>query len=135
MKLTKVNIIKTIENAQALIETDKQISPALKAMFQLLLILITLLAERLSLNSANSSKPPSTDPNRRKGKKDKEDKNKRKPGGQPGHNGRNLGLIDNPDHIIPLKLDKRTLPRGHYQEVSSGPQQMVVNSYQNSNSM
>jgi len=112
VKLTKVNVTKTIADATALLEKEEQMSPALKVMFQLLLTLITLLAERLSLNSSNSSKPPTTDPNRKKKKKDK-DGNKRNPGGQPGRNGTNLKPADDPDEIIPIKLDKRTLPRNN----------------------
>jgi transposase len=122
VKLTKVNVTKTIEEATALLETEKGLSPALKAMFQLLLTLITLLAERLSLNSSNSSKPPSTDPNRKKRKKNG---NKRNPGGQLGRNGSNLEPVDNPDTIIPIKLDKRTLPRGEYHEVGFEARQVI----------
>ena len=93
-------------------------------MFQLLLTLITLLAERLSLNSSNSSKSPSTDPNRKKKKKGN-DGNKRNPGGQPGRNGTTLEPLDDPDEIIPIKLDKRTLPRGDYHEVGFEKRQVV----------
>lgn len=66
MKVDKLSIAKTISNAKELIEADKQLSPALKAMFETLLIIITLLTAKLVLNSKNSSKPPSTDPNRNK---------------------------------------------------------------------
>jgi transposase len=125
MKLTKVNITKTIADATALLEKERQMSPALKAMFQLLLMLITLLAERLSLNSSNSSKPPSSDPNRKKKKKNTEG-NSRKPGGQPGRNGSNLEPVDDPDEIIPIKLDKRTLPHGEeYHDVGFEARQVV----------
>ena len=124
MKLTKVNVTKTIEDATALLEKEKRISPALKVMFQLLLTLITLLAERLSLNSGNSSKPPSVDPNRKKKKKGK-DGNKRNPGGQPGRNGTTLEPVDDPDDIISIKLDKRTLPRGEYHDVGFEARQIV----------
>jgi hypothetical protein len=34
-------------------------------MFEILILVITLLANRLNLNSTNSSKPPSSDPNRK----------------------------------------------------------------------
>ena len=124
VKITKLNIAKTITDATALLEQEKGISPALKAMFQLLLTLITLLAERLSLNSSNSSKPPSTDPNRKKKKKNKPG-NKRNPGGQPGRNGTHLEPVEDPDTIIPLKLDKRTLPRGQYEEVGFESRQVI----------
>ncbi len=124
MKLTKVNVTKTIADATDLLEQEKGMSPALKTMFQLLLTLITLLAERLSLNSSNSSKPPSTDPNRKKKKKDN-DGNKRNPGGQPGRNGTTLEPVDEPDEIILIKLDKRTLPRGEYRDVGFEARQII----------
>ena len=125
MKLTNLNVTKTIEEVTTLLEKEKRISPVLKAAIQLLLTVVTLLAERLSLNSSNSSKPPSSDPNRKKRKKNNKDGNKRKPGGQPGRNGTNLEPVEDPDNIIPLKLDKRTLPRGQYQEIGFEARQVV----------
>lgn len=119
-----MSITKTIADATALLEQEKIASPSLKAMFQLLLTLITLLAERLSLNSRNSSKPPSSDPNRKKKRKTKNG-NKRKPGGQLGRNGTNLEPVNDPDTIIPVKLDKRTLPRGQYHDVGFEARQVV----------
>lgn len=124
MKLTKVNVTKTIADATTLLEQEEQISPALRTMFQLLLTLITLLAERLSLNSSNSSIPPSKDLNRKKKKKGNGG-NKRNPGGQPGRNGTTLDPVDEPDEIIPIKLDKRTLPRGAYREVGFEARQII----------
>jgi transposase len=41
-------------------------------MFEMLLMIISLLAGKLGLNSQNSSKPPSTDPNRKKRSEAKE---------------------------------------------------------------
>jgi hypothetical protein len=38
-------------------------SAGTKSMFEILILVITLLANRLNLNSTNSSKPPSSDPN------------------------------------------------------------------------
>jgi len=49
MKIEKLNITDTINNARALLEKDKQASPALKAMFEMLLTIIMLLGSRLSL--------------------------------------------------------------------------------------
>lgn len=123
MKSDKVNITETVESARKLLETDKQISPALRAMFEMLLMIITLLAGKLGLNSQNSSKPPSTDPNRKK--KAASNKGNNKPGGQPGRVGKNLELIDNPDTIIPIKLDKRRLPKGDYHEVGFESRQVI----------
>lgn len=105
-----------------MLEEDKQISPGLRAMFEMLLILVVMLAGRLGLNSKNSSNPPSTDPNRKKKKKT----NKGKPGGQPGRIGKNLSPVENPDVVELIKLDKRRLPRGMtYHDVGYESRQVV----------
>jgi transposase len=82
-------------------------------MFEILILVITLLANRLNLNSTNSSKPPSSDPNREKKPKPKTGKNK---GGQKGHVGTTLKKVDDPDVIEPIKIDRRTLPDGSFQD-------------------
>jgi transposase len=59
------------------------------------------LENQLSKNSQNSSKPPSTD-NPYKDKpepKNLRKKTKRKVGGQEGHKGHNLKMVETPDHI------------------------------------
>ena len=43
-------------------------------MVEVLVVLITLLVSRLNLNSSNSSKPPASDPNRKRVRKAKGDK-------------------------------------------------------------
>src|SRR5271154_212838 len=120
--IDKLNITETLEQARRLLESDQQISPALKAMFEMLLMIIALLAGRLGLNSKNSSKPPSTDSN---GKKKTRQKGDKKPGGQPGRTGKNLEPVDNPDRIIPLKLDRRQLPQGDYYELAFESRQVI----------
>lgn len=123
VKITKLKITDTINNARKLLETDKQISPALKAMMEMLLMIVALLAGRLSLSSDNSSKPPSSDQNREKKKKDKD--SQKKPGGQPGRTGVNLKPVADPDKIVSIKLDKRSLPRSDYREVGFEARQVV----------
>ena len=63
---------------------------------------ITALEIRLGLNSNNSSKPPSTNsPFTPNTKKDSTANNpKRKSGGQKGHEGKNLKMVEHPDKII-----------------------------------
>lgn len=125
MTLSKINITQTLDNARQLLATDKKISPALRAMFEMLLLIITLLAQRLGLNSNNSSKPPTSDPNRNKNK-NKNNKGTNKPGGQHGHVGTHLEPAKNPDKIIPIEIDKRSLPRGHhYVDVGFESRQVV----------
>ena len=111
MKIENIDIQATIEKAQATVREDKQMSASTKTMFEVLILIITLLVNRLGLNSNNSSKPPSTDPNRKR----KEQKKKgKKPGGQKGHVGTTLQKVDNPDRVEEIEIDRRTLPPGKY---------------------
>ncbi|WP_370328646.1 DUF6444 domain-containing protein [Candidatus Mycobacterium methanotrophicum] len=62
---------------------------------------IAELKRQLGQNSQNSSKPPSTDsPFARPAPKSLRCKSGRKPGGQPGHPGSTLALVDDPDEIL-----------------------------------
>ena len=72
-------------------------------------MLVKLLLDRVTLNSSTSSISPSADPNR---KKPKRGKGGRKPGGQKGHEGKTLEPVENSDKIVPIEIDKRTIPTG-----------------------
>jgi hypothetical protein len=61
----------------------------------------TELRTRLNSNSHNSSKPPSSDGYQKKPAFSKTGKGKQ--GGQPGHKGRTLNQIDNPDKTVICK--------------------------------
>ena len=118
------------------LETDKTVTPTLKLAIEALLMVIALLANRLGLNSKNSSKPPSTDGAQNDDKKSK-DKSRNKTGGQKGHIGSTLKQVEKPDRIEPLKLDKRSLPKGKYRYVGVEKRQVfniefntVVTEYQ-----
>ncbi len=69
----------------------------------------------LALNSQNSSKPPSQDPNRKRGSTRRE-KSGKKPGGQKGHKGTTLQLAPEPDEIISIEIDRGTIPSGDYEQ-------------------
>jgi transposase len=114
MKIEAIDIQTTIENAKAIIREDKQLSASTRSIVEILIVVITLLANRLNLDSTNSSKPPSGDPNRKKRTRAKSDK---KAGGQKGHVGTTLKKIDNPDKIKKIKVDQRKLPRADYHHV------------------
>jgi hypothetical protein len=114
MKIENIDIEATIEKAQILVREDKQLSAATKSMFEILILIITLLVNRSNLNSRNSSKPPSSDPNRNKRPKSKTGK---KPGGQKGHVGTTLKKVDDPDKIKVIKVDRRKLPAGQYRQI------------------
>lgn len=107
MTLNKVNIAEAMNHAKDALAKDKTISPATKRSMELLIALTNALVDRLHLNSSNSSKPPSSDPNRKKNARQKSKKTK---GGQNGHNGTTLMPVDDPDKIVNLTLDKQQLP-------------------------
>jgi len=66
---------------------------------------INSLREQLNKDSHNSSKPPSSDGFKKKIKSLRESSGK-KPGGQPGHVGHTLEMVENPDHITVYEIDK-----------------------------
>jgi transposase len=85
-----------------------------------MIMLIQIMANRLSLTSRNSSKPPSTDRFKDQDKENGDDENKgkkRKRGGQLGRVGTTLQKVDDPDEIEILEVDQASLPPGRYQEV------------------
>ena len=122
MKIESIDVEATIKNTRELLENDPDVSPALKSAFEVLLMLVTVLINQLGLNSQNSSKPPSSDPNREKKKKTP---GERKAGGQKGHVGTTLQKFDNPDQIKNIPVDKKTLPKGEYKDVGFESRQVV----------
>lgn len=71
------------------------------------------LKARLALNSTNSSKPPSTDGLAKPPPKSLRTKTGRRPGGQPGHPGRTLQPVLQPDHTIVHRLERCTCGACH----------------------
>jgi len=113
MKINTIDIETAIQKARDAIDKDEQLSASSKSIIEVLILLITLLAGRLNLNSKNSSKPPSSDPNREKEPCKKTGKS---PGGQKGHVGKTLTKIDDPDFIEHIKIDRSKLPAGKYRD-------------------
>ena len=111
MTIDNINIDETLKNATKLLAEDKGMSPATKSLLDILVLIITLMANRLNLSSRNSSKPPSTDPNRKKSSKKKKGK---KAGGQNGHPGKTLEKVKNPDKVKVINVDRSVLPPGEY---------------------
>jgi transposase len=119
----RINIQETIEKARKQLADEPNLSPALKTTIDLLINLCLLLAQKwIPRNSSNSNIPPSADPNR--GKTSKAE-GKRKPGGQAGHPGAALKPVDTPDKIVPLTIDRRTLPEGEWKAVGWEKRQVI----------
>lgn len=125
MSSTDINISETLRSVETLLRQDKSVSPQVRAMMDLLVVVIKLLVGKLRVNSRNSSKPPSADPNRKRGSRRLRSGKKRKPGGQPGHNGSNLKPVKNPDRIEILDVDRRTVPSGNYKQIGYESRQVI----------
>jgi transposase len=122
MTIQNISVDATIERVKTLIAEEKDLSPALKSSLEVLLLLVTLLMNRLGLNSTNSSKPPSMDPHRQKKPRGKAG---RKPGGQPGRSGTTLQQVPDPDEIKVLPVDRSILPQGKYREAGYEARQVI----------
>ena len=110
MKIEAIDVGATNDSVTELLKKEQGISPALRAALEVLLLLVGLMLNRITLNSKNSSKPPSADQNRKKSKR--RSKGNKKPGGQKGHKGTTLEPVDDPDEVTELTIDRRTLPKG-----------------------
>jgi len=122
MKLESIDIEKAVANVKRFLKEEKGLSPAFVASMEVILLLISLLANRLNLNSQNISKPPSSDPNRQKTKRSAGQK---KPGGQNGHDGNTLRKTANPDRVKELKVNRKKLPQGSYKDVGCETRQVI----------
>ncbi|WP_052507512.1 DUF6444 domain-containing protein [Desulfonatronovibrio magnus] len=111
MTINTKNIQDLLAQVEKQIAEEEDLSPALKTSLELMVMVINLLAQKLGLDSTNSSIPPSADPNRKKKSKSQGDK---KPGGQKGRKGINLKPVDKPDIIHQIPVDINTLPQGQY---------------------
>ena len=105
-----------------MIDEDKTLSASTRTVFEVLLLVIGLLSDRLGINSKNSSKPPSSDPNREKKPRSRSAK---KAGGQKGRVGKALEQFDAPDIIHFIKIDKRILPKGQYTAIGVEKRQVI----------
>jgi len=123
--INKIDVSETLKNVENLLKEDKTASPQMRAMIELLVVIINLFVAKFGLNSKNSSIPPSKDPRRKRGAKNKSKGEKKKPGGQKGHNGSTLKKVDKPDRIEPIEIDRRTIPIGEYKQVGFESRQVI----------
>jgi transposase len=113
MTFDNINLEESIQEVEDLLKKEK-VSPAMKSSIKVILLLVKILVNRLGLNSKNSSKPPSTDPNREKKSKKATG---RKPGGQKGRKGVTLHPVEDPDEVKEIPVDRSKLPEGKYESV------------------
>jgi transposase len=122
LKIDPISLNKTISDVEKSLAEDPQVSPTVKSAVSLLIVVVKMMAGHFGLDSANSSKPPSSDPLRKR-------KNKapceRKPGGQPNHIGSTLMQSLAPDKIKLLKVKRRQLPKGDYTEQGYEARQVI----------
>ena len=64
------------------------------------------LEDQLTQNSRNSSKPPSSDGFKKPAPKSLRENSARPSGGQPGHAGQTLAMVENPDRIEPHRVER-----------------------------
>ena len=98
MTVDHIDVDATLKTVQQLLAEEAHLSPALRSILEVMIVLMKLMANRLSLNSRNSSRPPSTDRFAKDDKTDQADADK-KSGGQPGRIGTTLKKTDHPDDI------------------------------------
>lgn len=110
MQISGINTSELLSEGRRLLSSDKTISASVKAVLLSLLALVEILVQRhLGKSSVHSHTSPSQDPHR---KRSIRAKSERKSGGQPGHIGSGLKLVDNPDVVEHLRVDKRKLASG-----------------------
>lgn len=124
MASKKVLVGQAINSAEKILKDDKSLSPQAIGVFSSLIDVVKLLSNSVGLNSSNSSKPPSSDPNRVRRQRTTKGK-KRKPGGQKGHKGSRLEPIDNPTVIEELLIDRKTLPAGEWKSAGFEKRQVI----------
>jgi len=112
--LKNETIAKTIEDAQKALEEDKTLSAPMRSVFTMLILIIQALCQKLNINSSNSSKAPSLDPNRPKPNRGKSGK---KPGGQEGRAFATLQPVTTPDVIKHISVNRTLYPEDLYKVV------------------
>ena len=126
MSISDINITDTIAKVEKSLSEEKNLSSEMRSLVQLLLLIVKLLVDKVGLNSRNSHKPPSMDPNRSRDRRKKSGAVKRKPGGQPGHKGRQIEQVAKPDVVETIDIDRAVLPKGHrYRHVGYDKRQVI----------
>jgi transposase len=84
MTIENIEVSETLERIKVQLKEDQDMSVTTRSLIEVLILIVTLLVNRLGLNSRNGSTLPSNDPNRKKASRKYSSK---KPGAQTGHKG------------------------------------------------
>jgi len=135
-----IDINQQIAEIKEALSNEKDLSPAMVSMINMLILIVQLLTNNAGLNSRNSSKPPSTDQKGSKSKKSNDNNTQDSPnkqGGQTGHQGSTLKQVDKPDEFQFIEVNRSTIPVGIYTEIGFEKRQVfdicikrVVTEYQ-----
>lgn len=115
MVVENIDVNETLEKAREILKEEKSLSPAFKSVFEILILLVSILANRLELHSRNSHIPPSKEPLRYR--QTKSPGYPQKAGGQKGHRGSCLKKTPTPDEVEEIQIDRKSLPEGDYREM------------------
>ena len=124
MASRKVIVSQTMDSARLALKKDESLSESAKAVISSLVDIVSVLSASLGLNSSNSSKPPSSDPNRIRRTRTAKGK-RRKAGGQEGHKGSRLEPVSNPTVVEVIEIDRRTLPQGKWEAAGFDKRQVI----------
>lgn len=119
----KVLVSKTIALAKETLQKNDSWPDDAKSVIGSLLDVLTVVSSSLGLNSSNSSKPPSSDPNRIRISRTTTGE-RRKAGGQKGHKGSRLEPVKNPTLVEEILIDRRTLPAGNWESAGFDKRQV-----------
>ncbi len=135
-----IDIFQQIAEIKKALAKEKNLSPTMVSMINMLILIVQLLTNQKGLNSSNSSKPPSTDQKGSRSNKSNDDKLPKSPnkqGGQTGHVGSTLKQVSKPDELQVIEINRSTLPAGSYTEIGFEKRQVfdlcikrVVTEYQ-----
>ncbi len=119
--MSNIEIEQSIKAARELLEKEESLSPAFRAAMSVMFMAVSILLGRVNLNSRNSSKPPSSDPNRERVSRSRG----LKCGGQQGHVGSTLKQTENADEVKEILIDRSTLPESSFTHVGFERRQVV----------
>jgi len=122
--IKSINVTKAVADAEELLGQQGAVSGKVREPLEVLVQAVTVLSARLGMTSKNSSSPPSKDPKKALKKRVQGKGEKRSPGGQQGHVGSTLEKIENPDAIIEIQIDRRTVPAGLYKTIGRETRQV-----------